>query len=574
MAGAVTLFNPPAYTQSPRPRSFPARRLDCFAAGLTDPGTQVMHSGNCRTLIGKDGDHSVMMWDDEMALFITADIENDFFEDEEHAARYGIVQEQSWADVAVEVVDVAPNAEPAPPEAAKPAAKKTKKGTRKKAPVREEAVVEIVEAPAEIAYDSSAALPENPDIIVEATTESVSDSDNWAKKNKLAADWTTAYARIVFNKTEDATSILDNEDYRGGVDKAAVASLYISSVPELYKGMISGLPGNYLGAFMKDYRNMNMHLYLGRQTARLTCDMTLSDVNAAAFRKIYSRPINPAFARYVAGNQVVGFMGYSIDTKAYLEELPKMIEQSYSRMLGFGKDYREEASIGRDFFSLLLDEQAVAEVLKGDMLLLFNGVSQKTGTYTTYDYDGDTYERKEVQKTKTETLPDFLPLVSSGDTRLIRKVLNYGINKGEVELRNGIYILSGKSMKSPMKLHLLMKDGIVFIGTSLAELKDIRDDRFEAQMSQGQRSLLLDNNISMYFNPRKLKDKIPQKEIGSFRKWTQMNDFLGNTGVMYARSNGINGNAFSSEIVVEIPNGSENALKYFFSLIDDLDKND
>ncbi len=533
-----------------------AQKLDRF---IKNKGEKVTNDGNMRMVQTSDHEKMAFMWNDEFALLVMADLKRPFFEKEENKARYG-----NWGyydfspsdygttttvDSTMVVESITPPVEAPPPPPLRYPKAHIAKGSNNHRP------------------SHTAVVAPPPPMIEEVEEQDVHRLD----KGKLATEWAGAYAAKVFNRSEDASSILDNERYRRSADDQAVASLYISDMQGIYGDLMSSFYGRKMGSFMRGYGSVNANLYLDKYTARLTTQLELDDRKAEMYRRIYDHRINPEFARYVNSDRIIGFAGYSLDTKAYLEEMPKILQQTYGHYFkAMGKNYQEEMSLGADFFSLLLDEEAVARVVKGDALLLFNGVSTREVSYTTYDYNSDTYERKEVEKTKTETLPDFLFMMSSDDVRLIRKLLSYGIDKGQITLRNDIYTASSKLMKTPMPVHLMIRNGIIFIGTSLRDLQDIRDDRYEGHISKGQKSLLLDNNMSLFFNPRNLEGRIPQTEIGSLRKWNSFNTFLGKTGVMYAKSSGIHGNVISGEIVAEVPDGNKNALTYFFSMIEDL----
>lgn len=535
-----------------------AQKLERFLAGAKTGG-RIERRDGLNTLHLSPHDKTVLMWNEELALIITPQLKNNFFKDPQAAARYEMLNEED-AVVAEysgpQAVDTAMMADimeseviepmPARKKGQKTATVRKKKTTQKFSPpvIREEEGV-VEEAAMPITYP-------------------------WQRKDSLAGAWANEYAQRVFSKAEDASSILDNEGYQRSTDKNAVGALYVANVQRIYGGFLESFYPKRMGSLVQGYGSMNAKLYLDRNEARMTSELELDGVHADDWRRVYDHRINPAFLNYINTDRVVGFMGYSFDTKSYLELFPKMMEQTYGGFLGLdGNKYNQELSLGADLVSLLLDEEAVAQVVKGDALLLFNGVSTKKVTYKSYEYNNDNYESKEVTRTKMESLPDFLLMISSDDTRLICKLLKYGVDKDQMTEQDGIYSVREGALKTPLATHFMIKDGIIFIGTSRSDLYEIRNGSYEAHIGKAQKKLLMDNNLSMYFNPANLRDKIPQKTFGSMKTWNQFNTFLGSTGPMYARS-GINGNHFTGEVVAEIPEGHENALKYFFSLIDDI----
>jgi hypothetical protein len=247
-------------------------------------------------------------------------------------------------------------------------------------------------------------------------------------------------------------------------------------------------------------------------------------------------------------------MGYAFNTEAYLNELPKILSQSYGA-------YDEEIALGGEFLSLMLDEKAIAKAVKGDALIVLTNLRSKESTYNTYVYD-ENYERKDTVETKTETLPDVLVMFSSDDTHLIEKLLQYGINKHKIKLENNIYSVHS-SVKNPFDLHLLIKDGIVFISRSLTDIQQISTDTYKGNLTAQQKDLLLNNNISMFFSPKNLSAKMPLTDMGDMTK--AFSKLLSTSGNVYFKS-AAKANYISAELIADVPNGQGNALKYFFSL--------
>jgi hypothetical protein len=165
--------------------------------------------------------------------------------------------------------------------------------------------------------------------------------------------------------------------------------------------------------------------------------------------------------------------------------------------------------------------------------------------------------------------------MSSDDTRLLERLLRYGIKKEKISFKNGIYTLDNKITRSnSFSLHILMKDGMIFCGTSYRDIQQISVDNYQGNISKEQKNLLMKNNASMFFNSKNMIGKIPEKELGDYQKVRDFNSLLGSMGQMYARTTGIKNNHISGEMVAKVPAGNENALKYFLSLIDQVSKFD
>ena len=381
-------------------------------------------------------------------------------------------------------------------------------------------------------------------------------------KKAVLAKWTAKMSDDFFAGKSQG-SILSNADFTKSVDHNAEATIWISGVEKLSNAY---LPLDYFKGvnFMGGYGTANAKLFLEDQSIKMSSAMTFNDDMGSVLRKVHQRKLNKKFLKYVNEDQMIGYMAYAMDTKAYLQEYPKLISKIY------GSVYADEIGMATDLFSLLLDEEAIAKVIKGDGIFIFNGLSQKEVSYKSYDYNEDNFETTEVMKTKKETLPDFLMMISTEDTRLIDKLIAYGVKKELVKNNNSYYEIS--IPKSPMALYFTIKDGVIFLSTNGKEMQEIVNNTFQAKLNAKHKKALMGNNYAAYFSPKKLAGKIPTEELGKLAKVEKTNKTLNAMGDIYIRSFPMRGNTFSAEVSMDLPIGHKNALKYLFSITEDLQK--
>jgi hypothetical protein len=387
-------------------------------------------------------------------------------------------------------------------------------------------------------------------------------SEDDRKKNRTVAEWTEKMV-TAFIENKDNRSILNNVDFVKSIDPKAEATIWVSGVDQLFNTF---MPTTYFKgmSFLNGYGSGNIKLFLEDKSIRISSSMTFSDEIAAVFKKVHKRKLNKQFLKYVNEDRMIGYLGYAVDTKAYLEEYPRLMSKIY------GSVYADEIGMASDLFSLLLDEEAIGKVVKGDALFIFNGLSQNEVSYKSYEYNEDNFESKEVMKTKKETLPDFLMMFSSEDTRLMDKLIAYGVKKELVKKGAGYYELS--IPKSPLALYFTIKNNIVFFGTNKTEMDNIASDRYAAKVSAKHRQMLSGSNYSAYFSAKKLAGKIPAEELGGAKKLEKTNRVLNALGDIYMNSNPANGRVLSAQMSMDIPANQPNALKYLFSIIEDANK--
>ncbi|KRT16025.1 hypothetical protein ASU31_11005 [Pedobacter ginsenosidimutans] len=576
----------------------PIKDAKKFESLIDNKEKKFTQQGDTRTMVLPDST-SIIKWNNNMLYFVTGSIKGSFFADSVKSARYGIkdVRFQSddtiVADSAAVAVDStyattdepmveaveAPVVEKVKVQKKSTAKKNTKKtvGTKKtgkkKTAKKSKKVAKIdsdfeeTREAREFALDTAGGMTPVHGIVDEQyDTYQQERLEQDAKKKRLAFTWMTAQADQIFNGTYE--SIENNKSYTASLDNKAIAELWVSSLQDVYNSIAPEFGTYGKAGLMKGYGALNAKLFMDDKSFRISTGLELAQEQADAYKKIMNRKLNKNFLKYVNSEKALGFMSYSIDTKAYLEEFPKLLKQTYGSFLGAKMD--EEIDLGAELFSLLLDEEAVSNVIKGDALFVINGLNTKDVTYTTYEYDDD-YKQKEIVKTKKETLPDFLFMFSSEDHRLINKLIKYGVNKNYVSVENNIYKILEK--KSPIDIYFMIKDGIVFFGNSLTEMQGISNNQYNSnKLSKLHKQLLSKNNFSFLFNAKNLVGKVPDSEIGGEETAKKFNSTLEKMGNVYMKSNPIKGRLVSADISAEIPNGHENALKYLFSLIENAAK--
>lgn len=567
----------------------PVKNLAQLDKVFEQSGKKFSINGKQRTFFNADSS-KIMRWNDEMLLMVLADGRSAYFDRPEIRQRFGmsvievpqdVVSVDSAATVA-ETVDAAGDQamdasevvveEPKPrirskkkstysakSRKSKLKGKKSAKKSYKKKVTKTQPAEEPYMDAAEAAVDSAAAM-------VDTAYTFYDDKNSPYYKDKTIK--TAVVARWAVKMIDDAfagvnqNSILKNADFAKNIDQKAEATIWIAGVEKLGKAFMPTTPYLKDFNFLSGYGTANAKLYLEEKSIRISSAMTFGEEMGSVLRKVHQRKLNKAFLKYVNEDKLIGYMAYSMDTKSYLQEYPKLVSKIY------GSLYSDEIGMATDLFSLVLDEEAISKVIKGDGIFIFNGLSQKEVSYKSYDYNEENFETTEVMKTKKETLPDFLAMISTEDTRLINKLIAYGVKKEVVKSKNSYYEVT--IPKSPLALYFTIKDGIIFLGTNATEMEQIVSNTYQAKVSGRHKSALLGNNYAAYFSPKRLAGKIPAEELGSAAKIEKANKTLNALGDIYIRSYPMNGNTFAGEISMDTPADQKNSLKYLFSVIENL----
>ncbi|WP_257670121.1 hypothetical protein [Parapedobacter tibetensis] len=510
------------------------------------------------------GSSAMFAWNEQMLSISTAGLVGHYFEQPEVAARYGI-QNYSYSDyyenndteVVEKAEDIADSAysddiliAPPLPDSLAIIDTVTTDYTEE---WNWEADTTVSDAAEAYDYDSNYE-DDNP-------YSDYYEADQLIKKG-LEAEWAMQYTVGLFGNNPEK-NILSNSSYLKSLHKDAIVTAWLSNLETIYSSLLPELFGlGRTGKIFSHYGSINAGLFADKEGFRLSSSMTVSNELAASLKRIYKRKLNKKFLKYMNSDDMVGFFAYAVDAQSYLEELPGLIKDTYGGLVGM---YEPEIALGTDIISLLLDEKAIANAVKGDALFVLNGISEEEVSYTAYEYDED-YNYQEVEKTKTEAIPDFLLMFSSDDVSIYNRIMSYTSSKGLVDEEQGVYTVQEHDM--PFALHITRKDGIVFIGTSSSQLHDINANRYRGYLAKEHRNLLRKNKFSGLLSAKKIVDDIPQEQLQSLDRYIGFNKLFGSMGNFYFQSKGIKSNTISSDFVAETPEGFDNAIQYIFALMD------
>lgn len=382
-------------------------------------------------------------------------------------------------------------------------------------------------------------------------------------KKRISQNWISNYSNKLFNY--NGASILSNKSYLKSIDKNAAASAWVNSYGQLMSGFMGGLT-YYMGGLQPNYNNlgfgtMNGHLYFEKDAAKFTYNMEVNDRWKKAIKRMYRSKIDNSFFNYFNENEIIGYTSIAMNTEAVLDEYPNLISDIYGGML---PEFKDEMDVSAELFSMLLDEEAIGELVTGNMLFVLNDLSEKEVTYTTYEYD-DEYNETEVTKTKKEMSPEFTFMIGSENEKLLFKLIKLGVKHKAIE-QNANYYKMNLPNKTPFDLYAVIKDEIVFITSSEKQIANIVSTNPISVLGDHKKTIRK-NAAVMYLDVKKLLAKIPSEELRKDEK--KMVSFAtDNLNNMYYKSGKMKGNNMVSEFIIETANNRENSLKVLLDFID------
>ncbi len=537
--------------------------LNTVLATLTDAGKTdqffankeiVRLAGNVRKHVDNDST-GYFMWNDVQMIYVKALMKDAYFKDVTIAQRHGLtynVPRIYDEEVTINAVD---------------SSEMTVEDLQKvdSATAAEDSVL------VNTLQEEMDEMEDTVSIVYEAADENDFDYYNDLKIKKRLMAISAAGAVNEFFYTTPTTSVLNNSRYLKNYDATAAASIWVDKPMDFYTSMVPGYllyKTNPLDVAFKmneesGYESFAASLLLDNRRLTMHTQMELSPAMAAMQEKILSRKLNKRFFKYIDTDSMLGYMSWALDTKAYLEQIPQLLERTYGSMgVGVGRD---EASLAAEFISLLIDEEAIANMIKGDAMVVFDGVYQQQVNYTDYTYD-ENFKATPKDTTRTETLPRFLMMMSSEENNLTRKLVKYGIKKEVVKPSGAFYEI--EIPKSPVRLFFMNKDGIFFLTNSISNIEQISTGTFRASISKKEKKTLSSHPFSMYINPKNISGKIAQTDLGATESLAEMINTFNKMGEVRLQANALKNNMYSADLWMDVPAGNSNAVTYFFSLFD------
>ena len=388
-----------------------------------------------------------------------------------------------------------------------------------------------------------------------------------------------ASAKATMNGNYVTGTILKNPSfvkaYGSGKDEALAwvgdfSSIYTDLLlmePSLYRGL--GYTGLFNG-FSRLYGNTSLtsKLNFEKTKATLKTSYTMNSEVADYTRAMYNGKMNSNFFKYFNEDKMLGYFSVNGSTKGALQAYPDLLNSIFE-----GSSDNEVATflpIGTKLFSLLLDEEGAAKILRGDMLFVLTEIKDREVSYKTYEYD-DNYNRKEVSGTKTEKLPGFLMMVTSTEKDLFHRLMNAAVKESRGKItksENGMYILTDKEF--PFNINIIFKDNAVIIGSSEADMAAINKGNYKGNVGSTHKKLISKNSSVVYVNGKEIASEFPRDLMP--RELKDRIDYISaNTEDVIFRTGKVKGNTLDGEMILNTPEkGNKNSLAYFLNMINAL----
>ncbi|RZF61960.1 hypothetical protein [Sphingobacterium corticibacterium] len=344
-------------------------------------------------------------------------------------------------------------------------------------------------------------------------------------------------------------------------------SLYSQSIP-YYMPTMQYAFVNQMEKLAYGYQDIVLNLVQDKHTLKLQGSFGLDKEMERMIKPIYKNKMNRKFARYIPEKHI-GYMSLNFNSEAYLKNFPLMMEQLYGSTMYFS--FGEVAGIVATALEIALDEKAIANVMGGDHVLFINEMKKVEKEYIDYQYDENTFDYKEIKKTKDDYIPTFLWMFTSADQRIYKKILKLGESKEKVTQTEGIYRIADKP--SDEIIYALFKDNMVFVSNDEEQLSAIRTNRFPASRDKHIKKQIFSNTMTAVTHLSEIPETINRLGIPVIKRWDHLVNNLSAYGDVTITAQGNKKGRITGEMAVDFPQQETNALQYLLQeLLKTIDK--
>ena len=227
------------------------------------------------------------------------------------------------------------------------------------------------------------------------------------------------------------------------------------------------------------------------------------------FAEMYQKRPNKEFFSYVNGNNIIGLGSVAIDIK----KTAANILETYVPMLNSIPEMENRVDPTVRLLGIALDEDALANIFRGDLMLNVSDFREVESTYIDYVYDEE-YNKKKVEKTKKEMQPIITGMASIGNQKhfneIVKALKAYGVIAEDKKNQFKLAIPGAKINPT-----FVVKDGLLIATNDnklIEMLADGDDLRRRDRLSKDMQSQILENSQLFFIDLQRLMGKLLEDE--------------------------------------------------------------
>ena len=374
--------------------------------------------------------------------------------------------------------------------------------------------------------------------------------DNHADKER---EFTLNWVKKIMG-SDGSASILKNPKFMLANAKKTDANVWMdySYFYDMYMNEMGGMSGDemamfgeMMGAIYQDtYLSMGVNFDAG--AVNFNMDSYMNNDMMKFYQEATDAKFNKKFHKYIEGENLMGYWSFNLNVENTIQGYKDLFMPMLKQVPMYGNMADDMIGI----MDIFIDEEAIYDLWKGDVLFAVTGMEEFERTVTTYEYDED-FNKTETQKTVTQKLPEFVMMSSYGNEENVLKFIKLGEKTPFLENKGSYY--QATIPEADMDVYIALHKGILFFTNNLDLVQNRLSSGYskKERMSKSQCKRIKDNSMVFYWD-------IPQSLNAASELGMPM---AGPEGKIL----NVSKDSFES-IVWTAPKGGENAVSQMISL--------
>lgn len=367
--------------------------------------------------------------------------------------------------------------------------------------------------------------------------------------------------------TNGTQSIRQVNSYTKGKKKNSSAYFWLKSLDDMVsnalpEGLASQMPfgaASMLGEALEGQgmrtglKAISSNLIFSEDEIRIESDFGLDPALADSYADIYNNKMDKSFLNHFDQDEVLSYMSFSTDMAEMLKAYPATAQYMYG---SYFPQFSDEMDIALDLIEVLLDEEAIGELITGDGLMVLHSIEDQEVTYKTTEYD-DNLTAQEVEKTKTEPMPIFSVMMGSENKKIVSKMMRMAKKHGLANIEGSHYRIPAMDMGSPFDMYFTHNDGIVYLTNSVKKVSNYASGK-KTRKPGKHRKALRKNAFNFYVNSSSVMEDVS----GFFPVDPKTMDMVRNNyKEIYMTSGQVKDNSMNYDMIIKTSGAKGNSLK-------------
>lgn len=251
----------------------------------------------------------------------------------------------------------------------------------------------------------------------------------------------------------------------------------------------------FMEVFYADtYFSMGLNFENGKMAMRSS--LFFNEDMKKLYQGMFDVKFNKKLLRYVkGGDQLFGYYYMNFNIKKTIEEGKGLMYKLFDATPQYG----EMAADVMQILGIVIDEDAIAKVMKGDMLLTVSGLQTVAVTSKTYEFDAD-FNYVEKDTVMMKTLPVMTILASYGSEKDVKKFINLGLHSKVLTQEGNHYKMTVP--ETGVDFYLAMQKGVLILTNNRYLIQQNLEKGFakKLQLDKKHRKLLCQNAAVMFWD--------------------------------------------------------------------------